>query len=126
MRRWCHCRVPSRLHGCDPFTFHWAIQRENADANLGASLNFDEFNDLVEVTDIYGESLAGERNRQMSELPGGCSNALQSGDINETVNSQTEIEEIQEELRTALSVNSEVARTRNSNAYNMKITAEPM
>ena len=110
----------------DPFTFQWVTQRKDCDIKFGISLNFDESNDLVEVADIYGESLAEEKNRRLSEIPGAYSYALQPGDIIEAVNSKTEIEEMQRELRTALSINIEVSRTRDYNAYDTRITTGPM
>ena len=86
----------------------------------------DEANDSVEVAEIYGESLAEERNRRLSEIPGAHSYTLQPGDIIEAVNSQTEIEEIHRELRTALSLNIEVSRTRDISTYNSRTTTESM
>ena len=97
----------------------------DADLSTFVWANFVEFNDMVKMIDIYGESLDGERHRQQWELPEACSYALQSGDVIETVNSQTEIKVIQGELQTALSVSREVARAREFNAYDRKIIAKP-
>ena len=79
-------------------------RRRTPRVKFGISLNFDEFNNKVEVAGISDESLAGEKNRRLGEIPGAYSYALQPGDIIEAVNSQTEIEEIQRELQTALSI----------------------
>ena len=78
-------------------------QRRDSEVKFGISLNFDESNNKVEVAGISDESLAGEKNRRLSEIPGAYSYALQPGDIIEAVNLQTEIEEIQRELQTARS-----------------------
>ena len=80
---------------------------------FGISLNFDEFNNRVEVADIADKSLAGEKNRCLSTFPSMRSYALKSGDIIEAVNMLTDIEELQRELRTALSVELRVSRSWN-------------
>ena len=80
---------------------------------FGISLNFDEFNNKVEVAGIVDNSLAGEKNRCVSTFPSTRSYALKSGDIIEAVNLQTDIEEIQRELRTALSVELRVSQSGN-------------
>ena len=46
-------------------------QRRDSEVKLGISLNFDESNNKVEVAGISDESLAGEKNRRLSEIPGG-------------------------------------------------------
>ena len=92
---------------------------------LGISLNFDEFNDKVEVAGISDESLTGERNRRLSEIPAECSHVLQPGDIIEAVNLQTDIEEIQRELQTALNIHMKVARMKDFGAPAPQITVEP-
>ena len=94
----------------DPFTFQWMTWRRDSEVKFGISLNFDEFNNEVEVAGISDESLAGEKNRRLSEIPGAYSYVLQPGDIIEAVNLQTNIEEIQRELQTALSIHMKVAR----------------
>ena len=80
---------------------------------FGISLNFDEFNDKVEVAGIVDKRLAGEKNRCLSTFPSTRSHALKPGDIIEAVNLQTDTEEIQRELRTALSVELRVSRSGN-------------
>ena len=67
----------------------------------------------VEVAGIADKSLAGEENHRLSTFPSTRSPALKSGDIIETVNLQSDIEEIQRELRTALSVELGVSRSGN-------------
>ena len=83
---------------------------------FGISLNFDEYNNRVEVADIVDKSLAGEKNRCLSTFPLTRSYALKSGDIIEAVNTLTDIEELQKELRTALSVELRVSRSGNHDA----------
>ena len=68
----------STLMGTDPFTFQWVTWREDPEVKFGISLNFDEFNNKVEVADISDESLAGEKNRRLSEIPAACSHVLQT------------------------------------------------
>ena len=94
----------------DHFTFDWKTWRKNPEVKFGISLNFDEFNNKVEVASVADRSLAGEKNRRLSEIPAACSHILIPGDIIEAVNTQTEIEQIQRELQTALSINMRVAR----------------
>ena len=108
----------------DPFTFQWMTQRRDSEVKFGISLNFDESNNKVEVAGIYDKSLAGEKNRRLSEIPGAYSYALQPGDIIEAVNLQTEIEEIQRELQTALSIHMEVARTKDCSVSDTQIAVE--
>ena len=80
---------------------------------FGISLNFDEFNDKVEVAGIVDKSLAGEKNRRLSTFPSTCSQALRIGDFIEVVNLQTDIGE----LRTALSVELRVTRSGDFDAH---------
>ena len=94
----------------DYFTFNWKTWRRNPEVKFGISLNFDESNNKVEVASVADRSLAGEKNRRLSEIPAACSYILLPGDIIEAVNTQTEIEEIQRELQTALSIHMKVAR----------------
>ena len=110
----------------DSFTFLWENQRKNCDTKFGLSWNFGEFNDLVEVTNIYGESFAEEKNRRLSETRGAYGYGLQPGDIIEAVNSKSEIEEMQRELRTALRFNVKVSRTRDCSAYETRTSAGSM
>ena len=87
--------------------------RKDSEMKFGISMNFDESNNKVEVAGISDESVGGEKNRRLSEIPAACSYALQPGDIIEAVNLQTDIEEIQRELQTALSIQMKVARMKN-------------
>ena len=96
----------------NPFTFQWMTWRNDPEAKLGISLNFDEFNDKVEVAGIVDESLAGEKNRRLNAFPSTRNCTLKIGDIVEAVNLQTDIEEIQRELRTALRIQLKVTRLR--------------
>ena len=81
--------------------------------NFGISLNFDEFNKRVEMAGIVDKSLAEDKNRCLSTFPSTRSYALKSADIIEAVNLQTDVEEIQRELRTALIVELRVSRSGN-------------
>ena len=79
---------------------------------FGISLNFDEFHNMVEVANIAFKSLAEEKNHCLSTFPSTHSYALKSGDVIEAVNTLTDIEELQKELRTGLSVELRVSRSR--------------
>ena len=96
----------------NPFVFQWMVWRKDPEARFGISLNFDEANDKVEVASIANESLAGEKNRRLSTFPSTRGCALRTGDDIEAVNLQTDIEEIQRELRTALRIQLKVTRPR--------------
>ena len=99
----------------DDVTFQWMEWQDDAEVKFGISLNFDEFNNGMEVTDIVDKSLAEEKNRCLNTFPSTRSHALKFDDIIEAVNLQTDIEETQRELRTALSVKSRVSRSGNLN-----------
>ena len=109
----------------DPFTFQWMTWRRDPEVKFGISLNFDESNDKVEVAGIADESLAGEKNRRLSTFPSTRGCTLKTGDIIEAVNMETDIEEIQRELRTALRVQLSVARTKNFNVPEPPNAMEP-
>ena len=64
---------PFTLMETDPFVFQWMTWRRDSEVKFGISLNFDEFNNKVEVAGISHESLAGEKNRRLSEIPAACS-----------------------------------------------------
>ena len=83
---------------------------EDSETRSNISLKFNEFNNGVEVYDIVDRSLAEEKNLDMNT----CSYAPKLGDIVETVNMRKNIDEIQKELRTALSGKSRVSRSRNT------------
>ena len=84
---------------------------------FGISLNFDEFHNRVEVANIAYKSLAEEKNHRLSMPPSTNSFDLKSGDVIEAVNTLTDIEELQKELRTALSVELRVSRSRCQGAH---------
>ena len=73
-------------------------------------MNFDEANDKVEVASIANESLAGEKKHRLSTFPSTRGCALRTGNVIEAVNLQTDIEEIQRELRTAPRIQMRVTR----------------
>ena len=104
-------------HGDRPFHVPVESVAKGRRGEVRHLLNFDESNDKVEVAGIVDESLAGEKNRRLSAFLSTCSHTLKPGDIIEAVNLQTDIEEIQRELRTALSVELRVARTKDLNVY---------
>ena len=81
------------------------------------SLNFDDFNNRVEVADIVDKSLDEEKDCYLNTFPSTCSYALKSGDIIEAANLQTDSEEIQRELRTALSVELRASRSGNHGVH---------
>ena len=99
----------------DNITFQWTIWRKNTEVKFGISLNFDERNNKVEVASVADRSLAGEKNRCLNIYPSTHSYALKTGDVIEAVNMLTDIEELQRELRTALSVELKVSRSGNHN-----------
>ena len=74
---------------------------------------------------ISDESLAGEKNRRLSEIPAACSHVLKPGDIIEAVNLQTDIEEIPRELQTALNIHMKVVRMKDFGVPNPQIAMEP-
>ena len=53
----------------DDITFHWKIRRKDAEVKFGISLNYNEFNNKVEVAGITDKSLAGEKNRCLNTFP---------------------------------------------------------
>ena len=93
------------------FTYQWIATRGCANEKFGISLNFDERNNEVEIASIAQRSIAAAKNHLLDTYPSTFYFALQSGDIVEAVNQKTHIDEIQKELRTALSVELRVHRT---------------
>ena len=84
---------------------------------FGISLNFDESHNRVEVASIAYKSLAEEKNHYLNTFPSKHSYALKSGDVIEAVNMLTDIEELQKELRTALSIELRVSRSGHREVY---------
>ena len=89
---------------------------EASEIRSDISLKFDEFNNGVEVYDIVDRSLVEEKNLDPNTFPLTCSYALELSDISEAVNVRKNIDEIQRELRTALSVKLRVSRSGNIEA----------
>ena len=108
------------MHSLDNIedNFTWTVWRRNVEEKFGISLNSDEFHNRVEVANIAYKSLAEEKNHRLSMFPSTNSYALKSGDvIIEAVNTLTDIEELQKELRTALKVELRVSRSRCHEAH---------
>ena len=97
----------------DNIIFQWSTWRGNNEEEFNAYLNNDERNDKVEIPSIEDKILTEEENCCLHTYPLTQSYALKTGDISETVNMLTDIEELQRELRTALSVESKVSRSGN-------------
>ena len=93
------------------YTYQWVATRGCANEKFGISLNFDERNNEVEIASIAQRSIATAKNHLLDTYPSTYNFTLQSGDIVEAVNQKTHIDEIQKELRTALSVELRVHRT---------------
>ena len=89
---------------------------EASEIRSDISLKFDEFNNGVEMYDIVDGSLVEEKNLDPNTFPLTRSYALKVGDISEAINMRKNIDEIQRELRTALSVKSRVSRSGNLEA----------
>ena len=54
----------------DTFTFQWITWRKAVERKLGISIDFDEENNLIHVTDVSEISLAGEWGRRIQAIPG--------------------------------------------------------
>ena len=76
------------------------------------SMKFDEFHDRVDVANIAYKSLSGEKNHCLSMFTPTYSYALKSSDVTEAIDTLTDIEELQRELRTALSVELRVSQSK--------------
>ena len=91
--------------------FLWNAQRKDRVEKFGISLNFNEASGEVEIASIAELSLAAEQNHNLSMNPRTRDYVLKTGDVVEAVNWQNSVDEILEELRTALSVEIRVRRT---------------
>ena len=88
----------------DNFTFQWVTWRREVDRKLFVSIDFDEQNHLIQVTDVSEISLAGEQNRRIRAIPELCGEDLRPGDISEVVSQRTDHEQIQRELQSARNI----------------------
>ena len=94
------------------FVFQWVVMRKNLDEKFGISLNFDERINQEEVASIAEKSIAAEKNHSLEMYPSTHNFTLQTDDIIEAVNQKVDIDEMQKELQTALSVELQVRRTK--------------
>ena len=85
--------------------------RKNLDEKFGISLKFDERIHKVEIASIAEKSIAAAKNHRLEMYPSTHNFTLQTDDIIEAVNQKVDIDEMQKELRTALSVELRVRRT---------------
>ena len=108
-----HTKPQVQLPAAISVTVHLLANMETDEVKSDTSLKFDEFNNEVEMYDIVDRSMAEEKNLGPNTFPLTRSYALKLGDIIEAVNMQRNIDEIQRELRTALSVKLRVSRSGN-------------
>ena len=73
----------------DSFTFQWLTWRREVDRPLGVSIDFDDKNNLVQMVDIFEDSLAGERKLRIRAIRELCDQDLRPGGIIEIVNETT-------------------------------------
>ena len=102
----------------DNIIFQWSTWRGNNEEKFNAYLNFDQCNDKVEVLSVADKSLTEEKNRRLYIYSLTQSYALKTRML-------TDIEELQRELRTALSVESKVSRLRNHEICEQSSRASP-
>ena len=102
------CVVPSMK--VDSFTFQWVTWRREVDRPLGVSIDFDDKNNLVQMVDVFEDSLAGERNPRIRAIRKLCDQDLRPGGIIEIVNETANHVEIQRELRTSLNIHLKIVR----------------
>ena len=97
---------------------------EAGEVRSDISLKFDEFNNGMEMYDIMDRNLVEEKNLGPNTFPLTRSYAMKLGDIIEAVNMRKNIDEIQRELRTALSVELRVSRSGNLEACSVPAERE--
>ena len=71
-------------------------------------IDFDDKNNLVQMVDVFEDSLAGERNPRIWAIPELCD--LRPGGIIEIVHETTNHVEIQRDLRTSLNIHLKIVR----------------
>ena len=69
----------------ETFEFQWVAWRLDADCKLGMSLDFDDKNNWVRVSNVSENILSRRKNRIMRELPELCDQDLRPGDFVEIV-----------------------------------------
>ena len=93
----------------DPFVVQWMVWRKDPEAWFGISWNPDEIDRKKEIINPANEGTTGEKIYCLSTflLTSNC--ALRNGDVVEPVSPQTDLEEIQRELRAATTMQMRIA-----------------